>query len=421
MSTPSTDCGRRITASITTQPRAWMARHGPSTASSSKPTCGTWRTGSSGERTKLPRSSGSTSPKLMGASGPSASRRWKTKSSSGRLSRCSTPSTRQSFSGSRTVPAQAAARTRRWMRSRWGLKSATSTGYSMPTFGAFTMRLTTNGWGSLSSTGWATSASSVTSVSGSRRACWRMGTGDRRRKGRPKGAAHVRSWPNLYLHYGFDLWAAQWRRRHARGDVIIVRYCDDFIVGFQHKDDAEQFLSDLRERFHRFYLELHPEKTRLIEFGRWASERRQRRGQGKPETFDFLGFTHMGGTTKRGKFTVRRCTIAKRLRKKLQEVKQTLRERMHWPIEKLGAWLKSVVIGHYRYYGVPRNMGRLWVFRECILRYWCHTLRRRSQRHRISWQRIYALATQWLPPPHILHPYPAQRLRVTTRGRSPVR
>jgi RNA-directed DNA polymerase len=240
-------------------------------------------------------------------------------------------------------------------------------------------------------------------------------------EGTPQGGSASPLLANLYLHYVFDLWAAQWRRRHARGDVIIVRYCDDFIVGFQHKDDAEQFLSDLRERFHRFHLKLHPDKTRLIEFGRWASERRQRRGQGKPETFDFLGFTHMCGTTKRGKFTVRRRPIAKRLRKKLQEGKQTLRVRMHWPIEKLGAWLKSVVVGHYRYYGVPRNMSRLWVFRERIRRYWCHTLRRRSQRHRMTWQRMYRLATQWLPEPHIMHPYPAQRLRVTTRGRSPVR
>jgi group II intron reverse transcriptase/maturase len=240
-------------------------------------------------------------------------------------------------------------------------------------------------------------------------------------EGTPQGGSASPLLANLYLHYVFDLWAAQWRRRYARGDVILVRYCDDFIVGFQHKDDAEQFLSDLRKRFHRFSLALHPEKTRLIEFGRWASARRQRRGQGKPETFDFLGLTHMCSTTKRGKVTVRRCTIAKRLRKKLQEVKQTLRERMHWPIEKLGAWLTSVVRGHYRYYGVPRNMGRLWVFRECILRYWCRTLRRRSQRHRLTWQRMYQLATQWLPEPHIMHPYPAQRLRVTTQGKSPVR
>jgi RNA-directed DNA polymerase len=240
-------------------------------------------------------------------------------------------------------------------------------------------------------------------------------------EGTPQGGSASPLLANLSLHYVCDLWAAQWRRRHARGDVIIVRYCDDVMVGFQHKDDAEQFLSDLRERFHRFHLELHPDKTRLMEFGRWASERRQRRGQGNPETFDFLGLTHMCSTTKRGKFTVRRCPIATRLRKKLQEVKQTLRERMHWPIEKLGAWLKSVVIGHYRYYGVPRHRGRLWVLREGRLRYGCRTLRRRSQRHRLTWQRMYRLATQWLPEPHIMHPYPAQRLRVTTQGRRPVR
>jgi RNA-directed DNA polymerase len=240
-------------------------------------------------------------------------------------------------------------------------------------------------------------------------------------EGTPQGGSASPLLANLYLHDVFDLWAAQWRRRHARGEVIIVRYCDDFMVGFQYKDDAEQFLSDVRERFHRFHLELHPDKTRLIAFGRWAQERRQRRGQGKPETFDFLGFTHMCGTTKQGKFTVRRHTIAKRLRKKLQEVKQTLRVRMHWPIEKLGAWLKSVVAGHYRYYGVPRNMSMLRVFRERILRYWCRTLRRRSQRHRMTWQRMYQLATRWLPEPQIMHPYPAQRLCVTTRGRSPVR
>jgi group II intron reverse transcriptase/maturase len=239
--------------------------------------------------------------------------------------------------------------------------------------------------------------------------------------GAPPGGSASPLLANLYLHYVFDLWAAQWRRRYARGDVIIVRYCDDFIVGFQYKDDAEQFLSDLRARFHRFHLELHPDKTRLIEFGRWASERRQRRGQGKPETFDFLGLTHICSQTRTGKFTVRRKTVAKRLRKKLQEIKQLLRARMHWPIRQLGAWLKSVLTGHYRYYGVPRNMSRLRVFRERILRYGCQTLRRRSQRHRITWQRIYALATHWLPPPHILHPYPAQRLRVTTRGKSPVR
>jgi group II intron reverse transcriptase/maturase len=240
-------------------------------------------------------------------------------------------------------------------------------------------------------------------------------------KGTPQGGSISPVAANIYLHYVLDLWADRWRRRYARGDVIIVRYADDFIVGFEDRDDAERFWAELRERLQQFALELHPEKTRLIEFGRFATERRARRGQGKPETFDFLGFTHMCSQTRQGKFTVRRKTIAKRLRKKLQEVKETLRMRMHWPIPRQGAWLKSVLLGHYRYYGVPRNGSLLTVFRETVMRYWCRTLRRRSQRHRMTWQRTYALAEQWLPKPHILHPYPAQRLRVTTRGRSPVR
>ena len=167
-------------------------------------------------------------------------------------------------------------------------------------------------------------------------------------EGTPQGGSASPLLANLYLLYVFDLWAAQWRRKYARGDGIIVRDCDDFSVGVQHKDDAEQCLSDLRTRFHRFHLALHPDKTRLIEFGRWAHERRQRRGQGKPETFAFLGLTHICSQTRTGKFTVRRKTVAKRLRKKLQEIKQTLRERMHWPIRQLGAWLKSVLTGHYR-------------------------------------------------------------------------
>jgi hypothetical protein len=226
---------------------------------------------------------------------------------------------------------------------------------------------------------------------------------------------------NIYLHYGLDLWAERWRRRNARGTVIIVRYGDDFIVGFEHRDDAERFWGDLRERCQQFTRELHPEKTRLIEFGRFAAERRQRRGHGKPATFDLLGLTHICSQTRRGKFTVRRQTIAKRRRQKLQEVKATLRQRMHWPIPQQGAWLRSVLLGHYRYYGVPRNGGLLTVFRETVRRYWGRTLRRRSQRDRLTWQRMTALAEHWLPTPRICHPYPAQRLRVTTRGRSPVR
>jgi RNA-directed DNA polymerase len=233
-------------------------------------------------------------------------------------------------------------------------------------------------------------------------------------EGTPQGGSVSPLLANIYLHYVFDLWAERWRGRHARGDVIIVRYCDDFIVGFQCQDEAERFWVELRERFHRFNLELHPEKTRLIEFGRFAAERRERRGEGKPETFDFLGFTHMCGKTRKGKFTVRRKTVASRLRRKLHEVKQTLRKRMCLPIPSQGTWLRAVLLGYYRYFAVPRNSSLLRVFREGILRFWCRTLRRRSQRHRITWKRMYQLARQWLPQPRILHPYPAQRLCVTT-------
>jgi RNA-directed DNA polymerase len=202
-------------------------------------------------------------------------------------------------------------------------------------------------------------------------------------EGPPQGGRARPLLAHLSLHSVFARWAAQGRRRHARGDVIIVRYWDDCLVGCQPKDDAEPFLSDRRERCHRFSLARHPEQTRRIEVGRWASARRQRRGQGKPETFAFLGLPPRGSPTKRGKLTVRRWTSATRLRQKLQEVKQTLRARMHWPIEQLGAWLTRVVVGPYRYYGVPRNMGRLRVFRDWILRYWCRIVRRRSQRHRM--------------------------------------
>jgi RNA-directed DNA polymerase len=231
-----------------------------------------------------------------------------------------------------------------------------------------------------------------------------MGSGDNRGKGRRKGGAPRPLLAPLSRHEVFALWAAPWRRRYARGDVIIGRYWDEGSVGVQHKDAAAQLLSDLRERVHRFHRARHPDKTRLMECGRWASERRQRRGQGKPEPLDFRGFTHISRQTRTGKGTVRRKTGAKRLRTKGQESQQTLRERMHWPIRQLGAWRQSVLTGHDRYDGVPRNMGRLRVCRAGILRDWCQTLRRRRQRQRIPWQRLYALATPWLPPPHILHP-----------------
>jgi RNA-directed DNA polymerase len=240
-------------------------------------------------------------------------------------------------------------------------------------------------------------------------------------EGTPQGGSRSPLAANIYLHDVLDLWAERWRRRDARGDMIMVRFADDVIVGFEHRDDAERFWAERRERFPQCHRELHPEKTRLLAFGRVAAERRQRRGQGRPATFDFLGLTHMCSKTRTGKYTVRRKTSAKRLRKKRQEVKAALRERMHWPSPPPGAWLRSVLLGPYRDYAVPRNGSLLSVFRETIMRYWCQTLRRRSQRHRMTWPRRYALAAQWLPKPHILHPYPTQRLRVMTPGKSPVR
>ena len=281
-------------------------------------------------------------------------------------------------------------------------------------------RLTTPGWCRSSSSGLGTSASCAQAEVAAR---GRAGRGAMARAGgrapprgqcAPLGGEYR---PALCL----GLWADRWRRQYARGDVIIVRDADDCIVGFAHRDDAERFWRALRARMGQFNLELHPEQTRLIAFGRFAVERRKRRAQGKPETFDFLGFTPIGGKTRNGKFTVRRKTIAPRRRTKWQAVKATLRRRRHWPSPQQGAWLKSGLWGHYRYDAVPRNGSLRRVFRDTIMRYWCQTLRRRSQRHRMTWPRMYALAEPWLPKPHILHPYPVQRLCVTTRGRSLVR
>ena len=240
-------------------------------------------------------------------------------------------------------------------------------------------------------------------------------------EGTPHGGSVSPVAANSYLHDVLDLWADRWRRPYARGDVIIVRDADDFLVGVAHRDDAERFWRALRDRMGQFNLELHPEKTRLIAFGRCAAERRQRRAQGKPATVDVLGLTHRCSQTRHGTCTVRRKTIAQRLRKKLQAVKDTRRRRLHWPIPPQGAWLQSVLLGHSRYDAVPRNGSLLTVCRDTIMRYWCQTLRRRSQRHRTTWPRMDALAEQWRPKPHILHPYPAQRWCGTTRGRSPVR
>jgi group II intron reverse transcriptase/maturase len=226
---------------------------------------------------------------------------------------------------------------------------------------------------------------------------------------------------NIYLHYVFDLWVNQWRGRHARGDVIAVRYADDWVAGFQFRDDAERFKRAVQERLGQFGLKLHPDKTRLIEFGRFARENRRRRGQGKPQTFDFLGFTHCCGKTRAGKFMVLRLTSAKRLRAKLQAVKLELRRRMHHPIAEQGQYLRAVVAGHGRYFGVPDNGARLSVFRFQVGRLWHRTLCRRSQAKHLSWRRMRRLIVHWLPVPHICHPYPNQRLIVTTQGRSRMR
>ena len=231
-------------------------------------------------------------------------------------------------------------------------------------------------------------------------------------EGVPQGGSVSPLLANVYLHYALDLWAEQWRRRQARGDVVIVRYADDFVVGFQNLSEAEQFLSDLKERFRRFGLELHPEKTRILEFGRYAAERRKKRGEGKPATFDFLGFTHCCGKNRQGTFRVLRLTIAKRLRAKLKEIKLELRRRMHEGIAAVGGWLTSVVRGHYQYYGVPGNDRRLRAFNYRVFLHWWAAIRRRSQKRRISLERMTRIATRWLPRPRVYHPYPAERLCV---------
>ncbi|MHB1536234.1 MAG: reverse transcriptase domain-containing protein, partial [Acidimicrobiales bacterium] len=206
--------------------------------------------------------------------------------------------------------------------------------------------------------------------------------------GAPQGASASPLLANIYLHYVLDRWVRQWRRRHAHGDVIIVRFADDFVAGFEHKADAEQFLSDLRERFSKFNLELHPDKTRLIELGRNAARARGARGDGKPETFDFLGLTHMCGKNKSGGFWLRRKTISKRMRAKLAEVKDQIKRRRHLPIPEQGKWLGSVVRGHLAYYAVPGNTDAVAAFRDQVTRYWFKALRRRSQRTRVNWARM---------------------------------
>lgn len=239
--------------------------------------------------------------------------------------------------------------------------------------------------------------------------------------GTPQGGSISPLLANVYLHYVFDLWVHQWRQRQACGDVIVVRYADDFVVGFQHRSDAERFLGALHERLAKFNLELHPDKTRLIEFGRFAAERRKRRGQRKPETFDFLGFTHACSRTRKGAFMVLRYPIKQRMRAKLRAIKDGLRRRMHRPVAETGRWLQSVVRGWQQYYAVPRTYRWLKGFRLRVMWLWWRVLGRRGDKRKPNWPQVYRLAVRWLPLPRILHPYPAQRLAVMTQGRSPVR
>ena len=232
---------------------------------------------------------------------------------------------------------------------------------------------------------------------------------------------------NIYLHYAFDLWVERWRQREATGDMIIVRYADDFIIGFQHETDAQHFLDEMRKRLGEFALSLHPEKTRLIEFGRFAAERRKRCGLGKPETFNFLGFTFICGETRSGKFQIKRKTRRDRIRAKLREIKQVLRRCMHRPIPEQGKWLGQVVRGYFNYHAVPTNGQAMVVFRHHVADLWRRTLRRRSQRDRMTWERMTQLVDDWLPKPLILHPWPSDRFAVTHprwkpyAGKPPVR
>lgn len=234
-------------------------------------------------------------------------------------------------------------------------------------------------------------------------------------EGTPQGGSASPLLANVYLHDVFDLWVQQWRRTRATGDVIVVRFADDIVLGFQQRTDAERFQRDLSERFAKFNLELHPDKTRLIEFGPFAASNRRRRGLGKPETFDFLGFTHIGAKKRsNGRFTVLRQTLRTRLRAKLSEVKTELRRRRHRSIRDQGAWLRSVVAGHVRYYGVPMNGPALHTFRFQVGRLWLRTLRRRGQRRRLTWARMRRHIERWLPPARPCHPYPLKRLGVIT-------
>lgn len=241
-------------------------------------------------------------------------------------------------------------------------------------------------------------------------------------QGSPQGATISPLLANVFLHYVFDLWAQQWRKRSARGDVVVVRYADDTVVGFQYHADAVRFLAELRDRMRKFSLELHPEKTRLIAFGRYAAARRQEQGvRGAPETFDFLGFTHICARTRAGKFLLLRRTVRKRMQATLRRVRDELMRRRHLSVPEQGKWIGAVVRGYFAYHAVPTNGRSLAVFQKEVERRWLFALRRRSQRSRLTWLRMQRLSRRWIPSPKVLHPWPEQRFDANTRGRSRVR
>lgn len=233
-------------------------------------------------------------------------------------------------------------------------------------------------------------------------------------RGTPQGAVISPLLANIYRHYVLDLWAHHWRKHAAQGTVIMVRYADDSVFGFQHEDEAKRFLAAMRERLAKFGLALHPDKTRLIEFGRWAADNRKEAGQGKPETFDFLGFTHCCGKSRRGWFNVVRLTVKTRMRTTLRVIRETLTRRRHEAVASVGQWLKRVVQGYFNYHAVPGNLKRLKGFRCEVCRAWRHALMRRSQRHRLPWDRFNRLAQKFIPSCKQVHPYPSQRFRVMT-------
>ena len=248
---------------------------------------------------------------------------------------------------------------------------------------------------------------------------WGMGS---KQRGSPQGASISPLLANVYLHYVLGLWVQWWRKHVARGEVIIVRWADDFVMGFQYEAEARQFLEALRARFRKFSLELHRDKTRLIRFGRFARrDVRRFDGKKKPETFNFLGFTHFCGVTRKGKFMVCRTTMRKQFTAKLQAVKAELRHRMHDSLVEQGLWLRSVVLGYFAYHAIPGNWDAIGAFRTQVARLWYRTLRRRSQKCRLNWDRMQKHVDTWLPPARILHPWPEQRFDAMIRGRSPVR